>query len=469
MIDEILEVDAFDAELPRVARRILNTPLLITPSAASAVVSGLASRLGVSPLRAAAPIARRRLRDDDLYAVADGIATIAVLGETVNRGSWVGAQSDVTSYAFLQRALRQAGSDPGVVGILLDIDSPGGEAAGAVETADVVRSVSAKKPVVAFVDGVAASAAYAIAAGAPEIIVAPSATIGSIGVVYLHVDRSRAMETAGLKPTLIHAGAHKIDGNSLHPLDGPARGRIQRHIDDVYRLFVSTIGRHRPTLGESGARATDAAIYLGQRAVAAGLVDRTGTLVIARESVLRGAKSGPVRSTGKRAAMVDGPAVASAAATAAALVPVVSTPSPKMGLEARSAAIEAARDRGFDADETWIAEFAKAHRAATLVERARCRAIIECAEAKGQERLALRLACDTDWPVEQVVDALLAAPQTPAARATARASRAHFFTSVQEFDRAKSCGEIGPIDSVTFGYADRPETGKRDGQPPASP
>ena len=182
-------------ELPRIAARLFNAPLLITPNCAVLIASNLADRFGVEPIRSARPGGLSASIDDDdeePYVVNNGIATISVRGELVNRGSWLSAQSGLTSYEALQSALRAAAADVSVRGILLDIDSPGGEAAGAMETADVVREVSKTKPVKAFVNSLAASAAYAIAAGASEIIVTPSATVGSIGVVWLHLDRSAA-------------------------------------------------------------------------------------------------------------------------------------------------------------------------------------------------------------------------------------------------------------------------------------
>lgn len=267
----------------RLAARVFNAPLLATPEAASTVADYLAARLaGESP---AGPDAFMTIglpaapQDDAPYALdSDGVATIAVHGELVNRGSWMDAKSGLTSYKGLASALNAAAADSRVRGIVLDIDSPGGEAAGALETAALVRAISANKKVVAYVDSVAASAAYAIASGADEIVAPVSARLGSIGVVYMHLDRSQAMKERGVKPTLLHAGAYKVDGNSMQPLPDDARARIQGQIDEVYGLFLDTVGRHRPKLGAEGARRTEAGVFIGQRAVEAGLADRIGGL-----------------------------------------------------------------------------------------------------------------------------------------------------------------------------------------------
>jgi capsid assembly protease len=209
------------------------------------------------------------------YRLVDGVATIPIRGALVNRDSWLTRAFGITTYQGIAAALRQAAADPLVRRIVLDTDSPGGEAAGAMETADLVAEAAKRKPVVAFVNSLAASAAYWIASGASEIVAMPSATLGSIGVVWLHLDHSAAFAAAGVKPTLLHAGAQKIDGVETHPLDPKAKARIQAQLDDVYNLFTASVGKHRPRLGAPGAKATEAAIFIGEKAVAAGLADRT--------------------------------------------------------------------------------------------------------------------------------------------------------------------------------------------------
>ena len=264
-------------DYPRLAARVFNTPLLIAPDAAETIASYLSARMAGEIEASNAREMIDAAASGELYTVdPDGIATISVHGELVNRGSFMDALSGLTSYKALGASLDAAAADHRVRGIVLNIDSPGGEAAGAMEAAAHVRAVSAKKKVVAYVDSLAASAAYAIASGASEIVAMPSATLGSIGVVYMHMDRSQAMKDKGMKPTLLHAGAFKVDGNSLGPLPDDARARIQGQIDQVYGLFLDTVGAHRPKLGREGARKTEAGIFLGQRAVEAGLADRLG-------------------------------------------------------------------------------------------------------------------------------------------------------------------------------------------------
>lgn len=365
-------------ELRRLSARIFNTPLMATPEAAEAVANVLLAREGgVSALT----ISGSPDDDDDgAYAVVDGVAVIAVHGELVNRGSWLNSLSGMTSYEALAKALSAAVADPNVSAILLDIDSPGGEAAGAMETAAKVRAANERKPVTAYVNSLAASAAYALAAGAGEIVTPPSGSLGSIGVVMLHLDRSGAMASRGVKPTLIHAGAYKVDGNSLGPLPDDVRGRLQAQIDDVYGLFAESVGAHRPKLGADGARKTEAGMFMGAKAVEAGLADRVGDLEGAIASLkARGARAQFFAST---------------------------EPQP-----------EAQQPEADMADETALAS---ARNEAIAADRARSKAILTHAAAKGREPLAQHLAYETDMSAEAAIAVLALAPAAAPAPAASR-------------------------------------------------
>jgi ClpP class serine protease len=99
----------------------------------------------------------------------------------------------MTSYEGLKYQLATAARDASVSSILLDMDSPGGEAVGSFEAADAVRAAAGVKEVVAVVSGMAASAAYAIASAATRIVTTSSGISGSIGVVMLHADYSNKL------------------------------------------------------------------------------------------------------------------------------------------------------------------------------------------------------------------------------------------------------------------------------------
>jgi capsid assembly protease len=289
--------------LARIADLVLNQPLLLTPEKAEVVAGVLAGRIGIdgpdlsrfegSPVLIEAD-GSRRFRP---FNVTNGVGVITITGSLVNRGAWIGAYSGLTSYEGIQHQLKQADKANDVRAIVLDIHTPGGEAVGAFETAAMVREIAARKPVIALVNGMAASAGYLIASGATEIVSTPSGVSGSIGVVSLHVDASGQLEQDGLKPTLIIAGAHKADGHPFGPLPESVRADWQARIDGIYSDFINAVAAGRgKRMSADAARATEARIYIGAKAVEVGLADRIGTF----ESVLADLTRAPGRSSSQK-------------------------------------------------------------------------------------------------------------------------------------------------------------------------
>ncbi|MCX2722605.1 S49 family peptidase [Roseibium salinum] len=301
--------------LANLADRVLNRPLLITPEKAQVIMSVLGGRIGVN-----APSADRfegdpyerdeegRIERDAWgfpvlapYRVTeDGVGIISIVGSLVHRGAYVGASSGLVSYEGVKHQLKKAREDDRLKAAILDVTSPGGEAIGAFETAALVRELAAKKPVIAVVNGMAASAGYAIVSGATEIVTTPSAVSGSIGVVLLHADISKALSEEGVKPTLIFSGRHKVDGNPFEPLSDDVRAGLQAEVDSLYEQFLKTVAAGRgDRLTEEMARATEARTFFGTTenpdldAVKHGLVDRVGTFesVLEELSRARGGRS----------------------------------------------------------------------------------------------------------------------------------------------------------------------------------
>ena len=286
--------------LLHIADRVLNRPLMILPDKLSLIASVLDGRIGIDGsslgsaeadyLKRAAPGASRFVGNFEPidpknpaagrkpYRTTDaGVAIIPVLGSLVNRGGWIGAYSGMTSYEGLKHPLDAAAKDASVSSILLDMDSPGGEAVGAFEAGDAVRQAAQSKEVIAVVNGMAASAAYAIASAATRIVTTSSGISGSIGVVMLHADYSKRLENEGIKPTLIFAGARKVDGNPYEKLTAEVKGELSAEINRFYDLFVSNVATGRAGMTEDAIRATEARTYIGADAVAVGLADTVGS------------------------------------------------------------------------------------------------------------------------------------------------------------------------------------------------
>lgn len=210
------------------------------------------------------------------------IGVLPIVGVIAQRaGDWYG---DTSTDRLGERFDELVASDK-VDAIVLDVDSPGGIVSGTPELAAKVFAARGVKPITAVVNSDMASAAYWIGSAAGDVAITPSGMAGSIGVLMLHTDWSKALEEAGIRPTYVFAGQYKVEGNSYEPLAQEARDEFQRAVDYYYDLFTAAVARHR------GATPKQVRSDFGQGrmmeakpAVAAGLADRVATL----EEVIQG-------------------------------------------------------------------------------------------------------------------------------------------------------------------------------------
>ncbi|MGE3478861.1 MAG: S49 family peptidase [Dongiaceae bacterium] len=257
--------------LPHIAGRVFDAPLLIARAKLDTILGVLSPRLRGENL----PFGAKHITRD--YEVENGIAVIPVVGTLVRRTIGLEAQSGLMSYGLIAERLDAALQDNAVKAILLDIDSPGGEAGGVFDLADKIFAARKIKPIWAVANEEAFSAAYALAAATDKIYLPRTGGVGSIGVIAVHLDQSVAEADAGLKYTAIYAGEHKNDLSLHEPLSDPARAQLQAEVDRVYALFTETVARMRG-LELAAVKETEAALYFGEQSVAAGLADRIGTM-----------------------------------------------------------------------------------------------------------------------------------------------------------------------------------------------
>lgn len=184
-----------------------------------------------------------------------------------------------TSTERVGRSFDAAIADPAVKAVVLNIDSPGGSVFGVQALGDKIRAGRDKKPVVAQVNSMAASAAYWLAAQAGEIVVTPGGQVGSIGVYSMHQDVSGAMEQAGVKFSFVSAGKYKVEGNPYEPLATEARSAVQRVVDSYYADFLGAVAKGR------GVKVSDVRNGFGEGrmvrendAVGLGMADSVATL-----------------------------------------------------------------------------------------------------------------------------------------------------------------------------------------------
>ena len=151
----------------------------------------------------------------------------------------------VAALPNIVNAARAAANDSEVGRIVFAIHSPGGSAFGVGEAAAAIREVSKIKPTVAAVSYLAASAAYWLAASTREIVAAPSALVGSVGVRVSHIDVSAALEMDGIKVTELSKPESKSDLSPYKPLSDTARAELMRVVDEMYGVFSADISKAR--------------------------------------------------------------------------------------------------------------------------------------------------------------------------------------------------------------------------------
>lgn len=226
------------------------------------------------------------------------VRVIALHGVLISRAGMFDQMSGATTPQAFASLVRQAADDPAVATIVLDLDSPGGTVSGTQLAAEAVSYAAGKKKVVACINDMACSAAYWIASAASEIVMPTNATVGSIGVIGTHVDRSKAFAQAGLKHTIIRSTPGKALGQPSEAMSGPALEQAQARVDALHAEFVQAVAMGRGVDVETASSWATGDTWLGQAAVDAGLADRIGSIstVLAELSVQPDASQDPDES-----------------------------------------------------------------------------------------------------------------------------------------------------------------------------
>lgn len=276
-----------------IASRAFGRPLLLHPGRGLTWLSAFGRMLHDRQFAEARPPRAMAMDDDDRergpvyaslpvgfverdyrksFAQVRDVAVLQVDGVLVNSLGTVDPWCGMTGYDGLRTQLAAALGDPAIKAIALVCESPGGEVTGCFDLANQIREAREIKPIWAIVDGMACSAAYALACGAGRITCSSVGYTGSIGVIAGHADFSKALDEAGIKVTLIFAGAHKADGNEYAPLPDSVKADFQAEIDAIYDQFVPLVSAGRG-LDDKAVRATEARSYLAARALDLNLCD----------------------------------------------------------------------------------------------------------------------------------------------------------------------------------------------------
>ena len=243
----------------------------IQPDALQMILE-IVSRENQPDFEAVAAKKAARMDGTDQARIRNGVSIIPVLGPIVRRADFFSEISGATSVESLARDFNAALNDPLVHSILFEFDSPGGEATGISEFANMISAARGKKPMVAFVDGMAASAAYWIASATDEIVTADTALLGSIGVV------AKIANPDAKKASDVKFISSQSPNKQANPNTEKGAAQYQSLVDHMAEVFIATVAANRgvseeKVLSDFG----QGGVLVGRRAVEAGLADKLGS------------------------------------------------------------------------------------------------------------------------------------------------------------------------------------------------
>lgn len=227
---------------------------------------------------------RGRIRAGDRYGEAGDIpyeligstAVVRIEGIIARHANQVNDVSMPrgTSCEWIRDTLTACVADRKVERILLDVDSPGGVVNGIDDVVTAIRQARTEKPLISYAHGDMCSAAYWIASQANEVIAAPTASVGSIGVFRVVDDVSKRFEEWGTKRHVVRSGTKKAVGVEGLPISDTDLATMQREIDALHSVFVMDVALGRGMTEAKVREIADGDVHVGKDAVAAGLADR---------------------------------------------------------------------------------------------------------------------------------------------------------------------------------------------------
>jgi protease IV len=237
--------------------------------------------------------------------VSDRVALITMRG--LISSSIPGSVSD-SMVEDMRTALQQAGDDNHVKAIVLEIDSPGGEVTASDQIYNAVSKARARKPVVIYMDSLAASGGYYIACGGKFLMANETTITGSIGVIIQTLNYEQLFNKIGLASVVFKSGKFKDILNGARPMTPEERDLIQSFVMQTYDKFLGVVARERGVAADTLRNGiADGRILSGKDALNDKLIDGLGQLedAFAKAKQLGGApqatvvKYGPPFSLGR--------------------------------------------------------------------------------------------------------------------------------------------------------------------------
>ena len=225
-----------------------------------------------------------------LALLAAVIAVLALAGRFVlpgdlsgNRIARIVVSGTIMTDAERSRIIDALVEDEAVEAVIVAINSPGGTTAGGEELYEDLRRLSAAKPVVATIDELGASAAYMTAIATDRIFARRLSIVGSIGVLYQHVNAGKLLETIGVDLDKVASGPLKAEPDYDEPLEGAPRASIAELVEDSFAWFVDIVAERRGLSRPQVLALADGRIVTGRVGVETRLIDAIGGETEARQ------------------------------------------------------------------------------------------------------------------------------------------------------------------------------------------
>jgi protease IV len=211
------------------------------------------------------------------FVTGDGEITRGNPGEDV-------PNSGITAFSMV-KVLKQVADDASIKGVILRIDSPGGDGVASDDILHEMKLLSKKKPVLISMSDLAASGGYFIAMTGDPVLAYSNTLTGSIGVFFGKVDLRGLYDKIGLKKELLTRGRFADIDSENKALTPEERDKIQKEIQVFYRGFVQRVADARKRPYDQVEPLAQGRVWLGSQAKMNGLVDEIGGLDRAVEMI----------------------------------------------------------------------------------------------------------------------------------------------------------------------------------------
>jgi len=232
---------------------------------------------------AASALRRSRFRWRILAFVALVIAILAGVGRYATETGLSGDQiarvvidGTIATDPNRLRVLDALGKDDSVKAVVLAINSPGGTTAGGEELYEAIGKLRAKKPVVAYIKELGASAAYMTAIASDRIFARRLSIVASIGVLFQTYNAGKLLDTIGIGSDKVASGPLKAEPTIDHPMTPEVRASLQSLVDDSFSWFVDIVAERRGLTRAQVLPLADGRIMTGNQGIAAKLIDEVG-------------------------------------------------------------------------------------------------------------------------------------------------------------------------------------------------